>query len=294
MCRVLALFLVALLLAVVPAPAPLGEAVAEKGAPSRPPAAPARKPAAPTPKAPPPAAPRAGSAGPVVNSYQQCLALVEQDPALAAKSAEAWFAGAGGAAARHCAALAHSAQGEHAAAGVILESLARDEPGIPNRTRAELYGQAAASWLLLQEAGRSEAVMNSALALAPGDPEFLLQRAEARAAAGRDWEALDDLNQAIDSAPDEPLVLVFRAAVLRQVGSLDLAGDDLARALTLDPESPDAFLERGYLRQAQGDLAGAFRDWLAVLRFSPEGGVAEIARRNLRELEGPAVPQPKN
>jgi tetratricopeptide (TPR) repeat protein len=141
---------------------------------------------------------------------------------------------------------------------------------------------------------------SSALALAPGNADFLVMRAMAATASGRDEMAIQDLNQVLlasaripnaqisnAGAPDVGRgdALVLRAGVWRRRNRLDLASADMDRAIALDPDDPEALLERGILRQRLGDLDGARADWEHARAVDPNGPVADLAEQNLALLE---------
>lgn len=135
------------------------------------------------------------------------------------------------------------------------------------------------------QSATAEKLLTDALALRPGDVELRIDRSIARAAQGRYWEALDDLNAALDRVPDRADALTFRASAWRHVGAPPLARQDIDRALALRPDDPDALLERGLIRKAAGDRAGARADWLRVLEVAVEGPLTDAARRHLEAID---------
>lgn len=151
--------------------------------------------------------------------------------------------------------------------------------------RADVLAQAGHAWLLARQPDRAAAAMAQALALKPEDPELYIDRAMALTAAGRCWEAIDDLNKASEMVPDRGDILIFRAACYRLLNSLELAESDADQALKLDPRSVDALLERGVIRASRGNRDGAREDLMMVLTMEPEGPAADAARTALEALD---------
>ncbi|MFO1154750.1 MAG: tetratricopeptide repeat protein [Rhodospirillales bacterium] len=217
--------------------------------------------------------------------YRACLARVATDPFAAVQEARAWQDAGGGDPARHCAAAGKLALGQSAEAAEDLEHLAATD-GIPLDRQTMLFTQAAEAWLQAGRSQRAVDVMDRALAVRPGDPGLLMERARAEVEGGQTDRAIADLGLAIDVDPLQPEAYVLRASALRRTGAFDRAAADLATALSLDPRQPDALLERGLLRQAAGDQAGAVADWTAVVNGAPTSAAAEMARRHLAMGQG--------
>jgi len=227
----------------------------------------------------------AGAEESPATSYKSCVAQIDQAPEAALADATAWAETGGGAAARHCAALAQVALGQYEAAAGALESLAGELGESSTDTAIRLLGQAGNAWLLADKPEAALAVLDRGLAAAPGDVEMLIDRARAKAARGDYWAAIDDLNGALDTAPERDDALVFRAAAYRRLGTNELAADDLARALALNPDNPDGLLERGALSLAFNRIKPARADFSRVLLVAPDTPAAELARAFLAELD---------
>ena len=218
--------------------------------------------------------------------YEQCLAMLADDPRGAADLADSWRDG--GEAAAHCRALSAVALGDVEAGAAALEQLAAASRAAP-ASRAAVFGQAVQAWLMAGDAAHAAAAATAALALVPDDADLLVDRAVAAVAQARFEDALDDLTRALDIAPGRPEALVLRAASWRQVGQLALAQDDVDRAIAIDADNAEALLERGILRQRRNDLAGARRDWERAVELDPDSATADLAEQNLSLLEaGPA------
>jgi len=220
--------------------------------------------------------------------YEQCLAMLPNDPRGAANFAESWSDGGDGAA--HCAALAEVALGNVQMGADHLARLAAASQA-PAAARAAVYEQAAQAWLMAGRAAQAFDAGTAALALAPDDADLLVDRAVAAAALNRFNEALTDLTHALEIDPNRAEVLVLRAATWRHLGQLGLAQDDVDRAIAIDPENAEAMLERGILRQRRDDPAGAREDWERAIVLAPDSPTADLAEQNLALLEaGPQQP----
>ena len=228
----------------------------------------------------PPEMPRISEGG----DYDRCLGLLRDDPEEAMRFAQAWDATGGGEGALHCAALAMIGLGEPDRAAERLERLAASSRG-GSLARASVYGQAAQAWMMAGDANRAFGAVTLALALAPTDPDLMVDRAVVLAALRRYGDALDDLDRAIAAEPERIEAHVFRAAALRHLDRQSEAGLAVERALSLSPENAEALLERGILRQLRGDIRGARADWERVVQISPDSVAANLAQQNLALAE---------
>jgi tetratricopeptide (TPR) repeat protein len=131
--------------------------------------------------------------------YEQCLAMLPNDPRGAANFAESWSDGGDGAA--HCAALAEVALGNVQMGADHLARLAAASQA-PAAARAAVYEQAAQAWLMAGRAAQAFDAGTAALALAPDDADLLVDRAVAAAALNRFNEALTDLTHALEIDPN--------------------------------------------------------------------------------------------
>lgn len=217
--------------------------------------------------------------------YEHCMTLADEAPEDALESALAWQTRNGGAAARHCAAVALVALDRHREAAAGLEALAEDIGDVDTRLTVELLGQAGQAWLLAGETDLAVARQSTALELAPQNVELLIDRSIAFAEKDDYWEAIDDLNRAAEVSPGRAEVLILRASAYRKVDGLELAHEDIRRALILEPDNPEALLERGNLRLLDGDDASAREDWYRVVELAPDSPAAAAARTNLDELD---------
>ena len=214
--------------------------------------------------------------------YEQCLAMVPDDPRGAAVFAGSWTDGGDGA--RHCQALAEIALGDVETGAGDLEHLAATSTA-PPAARAEVFGQSAEAWLVAGNAARAFAVATAALALAPDDPDLLIGRAIAAVSLRRFETAVDDLTRALDTDRRRADILVLRATAWRNLDQLDLARDDIDRATAIDPENAEALLERGILRQRHNDPDGARADWDRAIDLAPDTATADLAEQNLSLLD---------
>ena len=217
--------------------------------------------------------------------YDNCLALVEEEPEEAFETALAWQPMGGGAPAEHCAALALDSLGLHADAAQRLEDLARRLDRMRPEMAPDVLAQAARAWLQAGETERAYGVLSAALELKPDDVELLVDRAIALAQAESYAAARNDLSRALLFQPERADILLLRANAQRRIGELEAGLADVEKALALAPESAEAHLERGNLRRLSGDEAGARADWVRAASLAGSGPTAAAAQANLAALD---------
>lgn len=230
------------------------------------------------------------------NEYRRCMVLAKSRPKDGFEAALEWRSLGGGTAADHCAAVALIELGSFEEAATRLERLAKNSLEEP-KIKAGLYGQAGQAWLL---AGRTEPATNafsSAIALAPMEVDFYVDRAQAWAAR-KDFAAAEtDLSKALQLSPSRADVYALRASARRFLDLPAAALTDTKIALELEPNNPEALLERGILRRLAGDKAGARADWMKILNGMPDSDAADPARKNIElmdvkpDAEQPAPPK---
>lgn len=186
--------------------------------------------------------------------FEQCLALVEQDPGRAYEEGMAWAADGHSVYAYRCAAMALLAQERYVEGARRLQSLAGavnpDEPAL----RAELWSQAGNAWLLAREPAQARSVFTRAIVTVQSDPshlpDLLIDRARAYAME-REWRlAEEDLSRSLDLRPDNPLALRLRAAARMQQRSFELAQADAQAAVRLEPGNEENTLVLGDIRES--------------------------------------------
>lgn len=180
--------------------------------------------------------------------YRECLAVVRTAPAHAADLAAAWRLEGGGLPARHCLALALTAQGQPAAARAELESAARTAEATHDPLTAALWGQAGNAALLGGDPTHARAHLTTALlagtASAPGERAgWLIDRARAAVALGEPAPARADLDAALALTPGDPLARLLSATLARHQGDLVRARRDIAEAQRLAPNDPEVIAE---------------------------------------------------
>jgi tetratricopeptide (TPR) repeat protein len=224
-------------------------------------------------------------------TYARCMSLARRDPAAAQRLAADWHQRGGAHPADHCAAVALFSLGHYREAAAKLLTLAQAMPQkAPASLRADVLDQAAQASLLAGDAASAYRAAVQAVALSPGDPELLVDRAEAAFAAGYFDRALGDLDRVLTRSPDRVDALVYRASAYRALDRLDSAWADVDKALTLAPASASALLERGNIRRLQGDADGARADWERVGRLAPGSAADMAARANLERLAKTPAP----
>ncbi len=214
--------------------------------------------------------------------YASCMALARSAPAEGLAKAEDWRKNGGSSGAKHCAAVARAGLGQFDAAAEALESLAWELPdSTPDRIRAQILAQAGQIWLDAGQSGKANALLTTAIELAPKDVEIRIDRAMTLAGIGRYQDAIIDLSAALLLDDRSIDALVLRASAYRHTDRPERAIDDIERALALAPNNPEALLERGLVRRLFGDEAGARLDWLRVIQLHPKSPAAAVARDNL-------------
>ncbi|MGE0259886.1 MAG: tetratricopeptide repeat protein [Alphaproteobacteria bacterium] len=230
----------------------------------------------------PPGPPRSAAAD--AAAYESCMKLARDKPEAGRKRAQEWRESGGGHPADHCFAVALIGLGQYKEAGDRLEALGRAMVRAPDSLRAEVFDQAGQAWMLAGDPAHAYAAAGLALELRPGDPDLLLDRAEAAGAAGWYDKAMTDLDRVLTADPTRVDALIYRAAANRALNRLDPAFDDISQAVTLAPDSVPALLERGNIRSLRGDLEGARLDWQRVSVMSPGSTAAKAAGKNLERL----------
>lgn len=226
----------------------------------------------------------ARATGDPTSEHDQCVAEAETDPQAALARAKQWSNSGGGFDADHCVAMALYDMKQYAEAARAFEKLARSMTNEGLADQARIFDQAGQAWLVAEQPRAAKTDFDAALRLTPNDPDLLIDRAEALAAAKEYWSAIDDLNRASDIAPKKAEIYVYRAAAYRALDALPLARQDIDYNLKLEPDNPVGLLERGNIRRLQGDVAGARGDWVTVTKIAPGSASAAAAAHNLTRL----------
>ena len=216
--------------------------------------------------------------------YRSCITLSYREPWQAFEAAETWAALNGGAAARHCAALALLEAKQYDRAAQRLETLAATLPPEHRPSPSNVMAQAANVWLL---GGRPELALQAielALQYDPDKASHLIDRGRIQAEQGNLAAALADLDRAVVLAPRDDDAAAFRASALRRLGRPADAMAAIERALELNPNNPSARLERGILRLQMGDRDGARQDWLRTVLDHEGTPAGDTAQARLQAL----------
>jgi tetratricopeptide (TPR) repeat protein len=230
-----------------------------------------------------PAGPRNADAD--AATYDRCLKLAKQNPGAAQSLAQTWHERGGAHPAEHCAAVALVGLKRYKEAATRLEALAQAMTTAPTGLRADVFDQAGQAWLLAGDPMRAYAAAGQALGVQPNDPELLLDRAEAAAAAGYYDKAVADLDHVLRADPSRVEALIYRASANRALNRLDAALADVEKALVQTPNSVPGLLERGNIRRLRGDLDGARADWERVGQLAPGGQADMAAKANIERLQ---------
>ncbi len=217
--------------------------------------------------------------------YRACIALTYREPWQAFEAAESWAGVGGGAAARHCAAMALLEAKQYDRSAERLEALAAGLATDHFPSPGDVLAQAANVWLLGDRPELALQAIELALQFDPDKASYLVDRGRIRAELGDHAAALSDLNRALalDSTDDD--AAAFQASALRHLGRLEEAMAAVEYALDLNPGNPSARLERGILRFQMGDTAGAQADWLHTAAEHSGTPAADSAQARLQKME---------
>jgi len=218
-------------------------------------------------------------------TYDRCLKLARQNPGAAQSLAQTWHERGGAHPADHCAAVALFGLKRYKEAATRLEALAQAMTTAPAGLRADVLDQAGQAWLLAGDPVRAYVAAGQAVGLQPNDPELLLDRAEAAAAAGYYDKAVADLDHVLKADPSRVDALIYRASANRALDRRDAALADVEKALAQAPNSVPGLLERGNIRRLNGDLDGARADWERVGQLAPGTQADMAAKANIEHLD---------
>jgi tetratricopeptide (TPR) repeat protein len=190
----------------------------------------------------------------VATRFQQCIAMIDADPARAYEEGMAWAAEAQSVHAYRCAAMALIGQQRYVEGARRLQSLANAVNPEQTAMRAELWSQAGNAWLLAREPGQARSVFTRAIAALDSDPtqlpDLLIDRARAYAME-EDWRlAEEDLSRSLDIRADDALALRLRAAARMHQRSFELAQADALAAVRLEPTNEENTLVLGDVRES--------------------------------------------
>ncbi len=131
-----------------------------------------------------------------------CLQRAEALPDQTKVEADAWLKKGGGDRAQLCRAYAQLHRGDYVSAAQGFLFLAQKRPKTDHVQRAKLLEQAGLAYMQAHEAGHAESSFAAALKETPGQGDLLYDRANARAAGDKLWEALDDLKLVLKKEPE--------------------------------------------------------------------------------------------
>jgi Tfp pilus assembly protein PilF len=220
-----------------------------------------------------------------VEDYDSCVGLIAGDAERAKGEAAAWAEAGGGAAARHCRALALIAAGASSAAIDELLDIAAEEPDLSAQARADVLVQAGE--LLLDEGDgvTAQVAATQALSLSPGDPDATALSAAIRLANGDAAGAMTEIDEAMAGGAATARLLVLRSAAERQLGDFVAAREDARHATELAPDSPSAWLERGRVAARIGDSQDARDAFLRTVDLDRGGKLGLAAQNALQRME---------
>ena len=146
-----------------------------------------------------------------------------------------------------------------------------------------MLDQAGQAWLLSGDADSAYNDAGAAVALAPGDPDLLIDRAEAAGQAGWYDKAVADLDAVLKADPRRLEALIYRATAYRNLKRLDLALADAEFGGAARPTRPKPcssagiFAGCGAISTAPGRIGWRRPVWLrAAPRRLPRNQISRI------------------
>lgn len=193
-------------------------------------------------------------------AYRQCAALAMQTPASAEKKAKSLLQTEKSAGNYHCLAMAYYNTGRFEEAARLLAGVRALLPETDLRLRAYVLRQEARAW---SEAGKPDAArqaLSQVIDRAPMDAihvpelgtllgELLLDRAQLWVDAGRNAEAMQDLDHAIALNGTPTDYFIARAKLYTLLGDTALAKADLQQVLRVNPSHAEAVALMRELRE---------------------------------------------
>jgi tetratricopeptide (TPR) repeat protein len=220
-----------------------------------------------------------------VTEYLACLDLVRDLPQKAYDAAKNWYAAGGDDAARHCAALALLRLGDFEPAARALQDLAVRGQRVGRTPPATLWGQAADAWRLAGKPEQAIDLMRLALARDSDSLALRTELARVLSEAGRNDEALAELDKIFAKRLYDPTALAVKAGVLYRTGRPLDALRALDQSLLMEPANAWALLERARIKRAGKDFIGARKDFTELAETFATLPVAAIARTALAEIK---------
>lgn len=230
-------------------------------------------------------------------SFEECVALLDDDPSDVSDYIAAHNTTGSDRAVRHCEALAEVMSGDVTTGATHLDELVQSRSTDPDEAtpeeRADVAADAARAWFTAGDDNNAEASASLGLTLAPDSIALHLLRDRALLRLGQSQEALTDLSSLGNNPLMAPEIHLLRATAERQTGHLAAAATDIEAALKATPDDPAALLERGIIRQQMRNSDGAREDWQRVIADAPDSHEADLARQDLDVMASdPDVPPP--
>ena len=144
--------------------------------------------------------------------------------------------------------------------------------------------------LLLEQDNVTAALadLETAIRLAPDNPLYLTNRAQAYRKFRRDEEALADLNRAIELNGDLVFARFNRGALSFSQGDYDTALEDFDRCIAVDPHAAAPWFNRAAVYEAMGKREQAVADLKRFLQIAPSEDWKNTARELLQQWESTA------
>jgi tetratricopeptide (TPR) repeat protein len=220
--------------------------------------------------------------------FENCVAMIDTDPAKAIDLASSWQLQGGGVLARQCAGLAYGEQKRWQSAAAAFEGAARLAETTGDGRAAVLWVQAGNAALAANDPAKARSFLDAALArgqlIGDAGGEAHLDRARALAALGDLKGARVDLDAALKLVPADPLGWLLSATLARKMQDLPRARTDITEAAARSPDDASVALEAGNIALLSGHEDAARTAWEAAVKNAPNSYSGKSAAEALARL----------
>ena len=232
---------------------------------------------------------------PVEAKFDQCVEIINADPAKAVSFASDWQVAQGGVPALQCLGLAYAAQGNWLPAMTVFEQAAQmAERGHDGRA-ANLWVQsgnaALAGGMAVKAREAFEGAMATGAIKGAQAGEVWLDHARALVNLKDTKGARRSIDEALKLVPEDPLAWLLSATLARRTGEQKRAETDIAEALKRAPDDASVALEAGNIAMSGKAPEAAKTAWEAAVKLSPTSAAGQAAANALKQFDE-ATPAP--
>ncbi|MEM1278014.1 MAG: hypothetical protein AAGH74_15935 [Pseudomonadota bacterium] len=218
-------------------------------------------------------------------TYDACLAAIEDSPRQVVDRAARWAEFGGGWAALHCQALALAAVGAPMQAAALLVKVGVEAGDLPRQVRSDMFVQAGELFLEAEELTEAEQSLAQAKNLAEDLSVPLSLSAAIQLHRGRLKAAIADYSEAIKLGGPRLGYLLGRSEARLRAGDAIGARNDAIWAREQVPEDPEALYQYGRASAVLGDRDEARQAWIQVIDRARGTKLEEAARLSLQRME---------